>query len=302
MGFFLSNLSFFSLPVRASLVGVRRFSDVNSRINFVPPLENNAKIVLPISMGPYAQERRANKYSQSIEGILSATGDMLSSGKVASVDVICTAGLHHMYWPKEKIETIENFFFERHQEQLERQSAVYTWDNWLGAVGHQKYEESLSAVEAASLPNSEWYKLMVRTYRSTKDHKGLEKSLQYQREEYAAISLMSQYSNIVYFGQISPAWSYLYQIFQEKGIAAFTKAHINEMTIPKKTINMGDANIAAKLVIGMAHTVLSDRGLSDKSKHEIAANLISLCRTYTPSTLDTGDVQVDGTVGPGCKR
>ncbi|MDA0698058.1 MAG: hypothetical protein O2793_16880 [Proteobacteria bacterium] len=252
---------------------------------FIPTLTKDSKVIIPISMTRYDGDSVKRKnYDQEISSLLTYTANRLEKGELGSVDIISTSGLQKINWNNDKANEIEKHFMETHKEMLKKQTKVYTWDGLIEKLGTTAYANNYDLIKLASEATSSWYNLMLRTSESTNVNSSFEKSLEYQRREYAAIlSMKSIYSHIAYMGKISPAWSYLYQQYNELPI--FTRIAIDKIK-NKSEITATDANACINMIFNNIEGILVNENFSMKDKKRLADMVSSLFRTYMPREND----------------
>lgn len=123
---------------------------------------------------------------------------------------------------------------------------------------------------------------MVKTHHSVKMSSDLEKSVEYQRREYAAIILMSQYSHLVYVGQISLAWAYMYHIFDKLELPLFTRVVFEDYARNDSVIGIGraDAGQTVKLILSNIEQTLTNQNFPNKEKEKLVNAGLSLFYAY----------------------
>lgn len=253
-------------------------------IHFVPNLIDNARLIIPISYARYdgnIEKRMA--YDRDISTLLSYTAHLLSEKKIESVDVLATGGLQAINWGIEKTHEIESHFLTTHQLLLSLQTKVYTWDDWIEEKGVEIFQKSYMRVVSDSSCSTEWYNLMVKTHEKSSTSNDLLKSLEYQRKEYAAILLMTNYTNLAYLGHISQAWSFLYHKYHNEGAPIFTRVASNVGTLKEK-IKKSDASHTVRMMLSNLEDTLASENFPNSEKEILIENAISLFYTYRPKS------------------
>jgi len=252
---------------------------------FIPILPKASKVIIPISMTRYDGDSIKRKhYDQEISSLLIYAANCLEKGELKSVDIISTSGLQKINWGNDKADEVEEHFMKTHKEMLSKQTKVYTWDGLIEKLGITAYSNNYELIKSASGITSTWHELMLKTREMTNVNSSLEKSLEYQRREYAAIlSMKSIYSHIAYMGKPSPAWSYLYQQYDELPI--FTRIAIDKKK-NKSEITATDANACMNIIFNNIEGILVNENFSIKDKKRLADMVSSLFRTYIPREND----------------
>lgn len=255
---------------------------------FVPVLPKEAKVIIPISMTRYDGDlSKRRHYDQEISALLSYTASCLKKGDLNSVEVISTAGLQRINWGSEKTQEIEAHFLTTHQAMLSQQTHVHTWDGFTDKLGAELYATNYELIKAASAEGSLWYSLMLKTSDSVRINSDIEKSLEYQRREYASIlSMKSIYSHIAYLGKTSPAWSHLYQ--EHEGLPLFTRAIVEKIK-NKAEISTADANACVNMAFNSIEGILVNENFPKKDKVKLADMVTSLFRAYIPKEPSARD-------------
>jgi hypothetical protein len=263
---------------------------------FLPQLPKESKIILPISMTRFGEDKeKRQQYNKEIDAVLRLTAESLEAGKATSVEVLSTAGLQELNWGKEKAEEVENYFWNTHQKILGKQTKFYTWPEFINTLGKEKFEANYQLIKEASTEGTEWHNLMLMTYKSTRVNSSVEKSLEYQRKEYAAtLSMRDRYTHIAYMGNVSLSWSYLYRAYKELPI--FTRVIIEK--IPRKLkINTTEANGIIDMLSKNIAEVLTNQYISMVEKERLADIMISLAQAYVPrKNIGVDDEAVMGNI------
>ncbi len=250
-------------------------------VRFMPVLNKDSRIIIPISMTRYdSTPDKIKKYDERIAEILTYTAEKLDSGDIASVEVVSSAGLQEINWGKEKSYEIDKHFFKTHKEILSMQSAFYTWHEFIDKIGENKVEKNYELIKSESLPTSRWHYLMVKSQKTISLDATLEHSLEYQRKEYGLIlSLAGLYTNIAYYGFISPAWAYLYKVHALENLPTFTQITLEKFN-NYKYIKKGKSESTVDIVIGSVHEALASSELSANEKEKLYESIESLMYTY----------------------
>lgn len=265
------------------------------RVRLIPQLEKDAKIILPISMTRYVgDKKKRQQYDKEINALLRFTAESLKQERVGAVEVLSTTGLQEINWGKERADEIENYFMGTHQSLLARQTRVHTWEGFVDLLGRKNFEDNYQLIKAASTEGTIWHNQMLRTYRSVKVVSDIEKSLEYQRREYAVIlSARERYTHMAYMGRTSLAWSYLYRAY--KNVPIFARVSIEKIsanseadfTEPDNSIEtLWDNTISA---INEVAKILNDVNVPASKKDKFIDNITSLLQTHAPSTYKQGD-------------
>jgi hypothetical protein len=256
----------------------RSFSSSTNKVltvQLTPELPREAKVVIPVSMIRY--ERNREEFDRELSELFQHTASQLAMDKIESVHVIATTALHEN-WSKDKIAQVDNHFLKTHKKILERQTGFFLWDEWINQHGKDVHEEYYQEILGLSKEESEWYKLMVKTHSQVAASENLETSLKYQRQEYAAIRLMaSYYTDLVYMGRISPAWSYLYEAYPR--LPRFVKAIIKA---PLRQVKKFDSSFAVENILMQVENVVSSPNFPPNEKEKLIDVCQALFRTYGP--------------------
>lgn len=258
----------------------------HSLIRFDPEFfSRDARVIIPISFSRYVVDgkisaKRATEYDHFLSALFERTSFFLDAGIIASVDVLATGDLQRINWSDSLADSIEQHFFEVHQDLLLRQSNAYKWSQWITLQGNQVFEKAYQEIVSQSQPGSHWYNLMGKTHESVKISGEIELSLEYQRREYAAISLMSKYTHLVYPGRISTAWAYLYN--KCNGLPIFSQVKL-ETTNSNSYIDSYDVDHTTRMLLSNVKQVLTSRNFPPKSKEAFIDEIIGLIYTYQSS-------------------
>ena len=268
----------------SSQIGSMSSTQDSYTARFIPTLTESAKVIIPISMTRYDGDSVKKKhYDQEITSLLTYTANSLDRNALARVDIISTSGLQKINWDSEKADQIEEHFMSTHKVMLSKQSNVYTWDDLITKLGDLKYSNNYELVKSASETKSTWHELMLKTGKSIDVNSSIEKSLEYQRREYAAIlSMSSIYSHIAYMGKPSPAWSYLYQKYD--GLPLFTRIVIDKIK-NKSRITATDVNACTNMIFNNIEGILVNENFSIQDKNRLADMVLNLFRTYLPKEI-----------------
>jgi hypothetical protein len=159
---------------------------------------------------------------------------------------------------------------------LKKQTNFYTWESFIERLGKENLEKNLEIIKNSSPPKTELYKLMIKGFNTIRIKSSLEESLQYQRLEYAAIlSMAGHFSHILYPGDISFAWSYLYSLFSDKKLPIFTRAVIEKKDM-QSIVSSTEANYLVKTVTKSAEEILTNENFPPKERRELRDRLFKL--------------------------
>lgn len=262
---------------------------------FVPKLLRDSKLIIPISMGRYSLgEKKKIEYDEMLSSLFIYTENLLREGAVKSVDILSTAGLQRINWNDAQVEEVEAHFFQRHERLLSSQSNFYRWDEWINKQGKVRFEKCYQEITKKSAKGTEWYNLMVKTHENTKMSVDLERSLEYQRREYAAIVLMDNYTHLAYAGYISLAWSYLYHVMHDDiTLPVFTRVNFEKKSKPESLISIADASHTTKIILNMIEQTLTSPSFPNEEKIKLTDTSMSLFYAYTPKRAKIEPLQLD---------
>jgi hypothetical protein len=260
----------------------RKLSSSALKAKFVPELPQKSRSIIAISMARYEGEiSQREQYDREIVALLEHSAHALERGHIASVDVVSAAGLPNT-WGKEKSKEIEDHFFTTHRNLLEKQTGFYTFSQLIQKLGPEKFSKCMDSVEASSGHGSEWFKNMEKTYESTRVRSGLDHSLLYQRTEYAAILAMSGvYSNIIYMGNLSLGWAYLYKQYENEDLPIFTRAAV-EKIFKKSQISTAEAEYKVESILREVENILTNEQFPIKQKSKLINSGTSFFYAYSP--------------------
>jgi hypothetical protein len=254
-----------------------------------PVLSRESKVILPISMTRYdGDKEKREQYDKDIDALLRFTAEGLETGRIGRVEVLSTAGLQELNWNKEKAKEIEDYFMSAHHKMLEKQNEVHTWDGFISKVGKEKFESNYQLIKTASIEGSVWHGMMLKTHKAIKINSDIEKSLECQRRKYAAIlSMKGMYTNVVCMGNMSLAWSYLYQEYQDLPV-------FNRVILEKIKKKVGISTVEADAIVSMIsrniEDVLTNENFPKKVKRKLAERGTSLFQAYVPRSDQNDDV------------
>lgn len=252
-------------------------------VNFSPDLEEGCKIVIPVSMGRYnLSDKKRKEYDDLINILLKHTAHLLRLGFLSRVDVLSTADLQRINWDDRLTDEIEQHFFDTHKDLLAQQSKKYKWREWIEEKGRDTFEENYKLITKKSMEGTEWHDLMVNTHHSVSISSSLEKSLEYQRREYAAVMLMKAYDRLIYSGPISLAWSYMYHQFAEGELPIFTKAIFDNYYKDKSVISVADAGHSIRILLANIEQTLTSPNFPKAEKEKLISGGMSLFYAYKP--------------------
>ncbi len=265
--------------VRSCGLFYRPFSSKQQKtlhLQLVPELSTDAKIVIPISMTRY--EKNREQFDKELSVLFRFTAEQLAENAIESVDVIATTALHED-WPESKITEIDNHFMKTHEKALAKQTHFFLWNDWMKRFDQSLHQKQYEEIVKLSEEGSEWYKLMVKTHANASISNDLTTSLRYQRQEYAAIRSMTGYSDLVYMGSISPAWSYLYELYQN--LPRFVKASIRSQASLLSTF---DSSQTVKLVLSLIEQTVTNPSIPPQEKVKLKEYAICLFHAHIPDS------------------
>lgn len=269
----------------AALSGIRLASSGRNEVFFDAYFSRNSRIIIPVSFSRYAPRdgdisvKRAKEYDIFLNEIFERTAYLLQSGSVARVDILATGEVQRVYWNTALANKIEQHFLSTHANILSKQSNVYTLDQWIDMKGRNIFEERYRHIVSASKEGSEWYDLMLSTYSDLKDsNSNLEQSLAFQRIEYAAMSLMNEYTHLVYAGPISIGWSYLYTKYQD--VPIFSQVNIKKIDTDSQHIPSYDAEQTTQILLSNIKQVLTNSQFPPDKKIRLIKSCLALCYTH----------------------
>lgn len=252
-------------------------------VNLTPQIIANKKIVIPVSMGRYdISAKKTKEYDYMLSALFTCISEKLKTGEISSVDVISTCELQGINWNNDTIKKIETHFYQTHKAALQEQTNFFTWNNWIDTKGREEYQDYYNLVLQKSDYETEWYDLMVRTHGGVSLDTNLENSLEYQRQEYAAILLMQSYDYLVYTGSISLAWSYLYRLFPQNKLPVFVKAEFSKTKKANSIASQADAMHTTKMILTMIEQTLTSSNFPEEEKKKIIDRGMSLFYAYEP--------------------
>lgn len=256
------------------------------KVSFIPRITSGSKIIVPISMGRYViNEKKKKEYDEILESLFSQMAYLLDTQQVNSVDILSTAGLQRINWDKGLVEKVEAHFLNRHNTLLEKQSNCYKWEEWIEEQGNNIFENNYQFIKQKSQEGTEWHKLMVKTHQNVEMSSDLNRSLEYQKREYAAIMLMNGYDNLVYPG-ISPiGLSYMYHALRTP-LPTFTRANFEKNSKNESVISVADASHTTKIIVNMLEDTLASQNFPIKEKERIIDKSMSLFYAHGPKTAE----------------
>ncbi len=272
----VASLAFYSQVSGGSTLGVR----------VTPALPHAGKIIIPISMGRYdppaslkeeTRQRAIVRYDEEIKTLLEYTADYSSGRDGREVVVLSTAGLQKINWGEEKANAIGAHFLSQHPDLLKRQSHHYTWEQFI-RLDEAKFAESYDRVLKESGEGTEWYQHMLQTHKRVRMSDNLEKSLEYQRKEYATTLLISHlgFSHLLYTGPISAGSAYMHKNLDLK--FTFIQATITKVKKDEKIDHT--AGVAVKFTLDSMRTLLTDSRVPPKDKAELEEHAQNLLYVY----------------------
>ncbi len=236
--------------------------------------------LVPISFSRYLKGKEAiASYDKDLKLVFESMAGMLKTGKIARVDVLLTGGLQKINWPISKCDEIDEYFLKTHKDSLKELSNFYRWDEFIDkTLGREEFEKNLDLVTSKSMEGSPWHELMCKTFDGVESKGTLQKSIEYQRTEYALIvSSADLYTYMPYLGKISPAWSYITHDFKmpdfcriliEKNIKDLSKFEVD------KSINTA---------LTMTELIFSNPKFPENEKIKFFENMKILAKTYLPN-------------------
>ena len=253
------------------------------RVKIRPELTKDSRVIMPISMARYdGNPGQMAQYDKEIDILLKYTAESIAAGNMRSVEIISAAGLQKINWGDEKSKSIEEHFFKTHAKLLGRQTKVYTWESLIETLGKDVFNRYYQDIVKRSSPGTEWYKLMLKPLRNSKLNLDKDSSLEYQRLEYAAMrSMQKKYTNILYMGNISLAWAYLYKVYEEENLPIFTRAVVEKVQ-PKVNISHAEAvNLVRSITLSVEEVILNER-FPLKQKMKLVDDLMGLIYAHSP--------------------
>lgn len=271
------------------------FTNHPYKIRLLPGLLVKPSIIIPISMSRYSSDnpKKVEQYDREIHALLQFTANHLQNGQIKRVDVVSAAELQALDWGEEKAKRAEEHFLNIHQDLLQRQSGVYTWSQLVAELGQSVFQACYLSVKEASREGMEWYELMIKSWKSVRMCGSLEKSLEYQRREYATILAMhGRYSNLLYIGNLSLAWAYLYKYFRDRDLPIFTRVIVEKPSL-RREIGIGEAQYAVQLVIRNIEDMLTNPNFPPQEKQRLIDLGMTLFYTYSPKIIeDSGEIHL----------
>ena len=272
-----------SLFKTIALGGVRLTSSGQNSVRFDPYFSEDSRVIIPVSFSRYVVKddlsaKRATEYDNFLSTIFNRTAYLLRSGSVARVDVLATGEVQRVHWNDVLANKVEQHFLNTHANILSKQSKVYTLDQWIDMKGRDIFEERYRRIVSESTEGSEWYDLMLRTHNDLKDtSSSIEQSLAFQRIEYTAMSLMSEYTHLVYAGPISIGWGYLYKKYT--GIPTFSQVSVEKIDNAKHMPSYESEQIARIVLAGVKQVLTNPQFPPDK-KERLINSCIALCYAH----------------------
>lgn len=258
----------------------------NNSVTFQPYLKEKSKLILPISLSRYNVDKQVTKaFDMSLDKILQKTSLLLKMGYIDQVDILTTADLQKVNWSSELADKYENHFLNKHAKVLGEQSAVYKWNEWIDLIGRNLYQQTYLDVCEKSSEGTSWYYFMLDTFNKLKSETSLKASLDYQRQEYAAILLMDNYDHIVYPGNITIAWAYLYYIYN-KQTPLFTKVINNNLPTLFEVNAPHDFNHSIEMILSNVENTLLSANFPKIGKEKLVYSLQKLIFAYASNPKD----------------
>jgi len=211
----------------------------------------------------------------------------LETGEITKVDILSTAGLQRINWDSELAEKVESHFLKEHEVLLGKQSNCYKWEEWINKQGDDMFEKHYCDIKQRSAKGTKWYDLMIKTHENVGMSSDLDKSLEYQRREYAAIRLMEDYDQLIYTSHISLAWSYLYHVFNDAKLPIFTRANFDKQQTERCAISAADASHTTRIIVSMIEQTLTNLNFPKKEKGKIINMSTSLFYAYEPKFIES---------------
>lgn len=267
--------------VRSCSLFYRPFSSKQQKtlhLQLIPQLSTDAKIVIPVSMTRY--EKNREQFDKELSTLFRFTAEQLTENTIESVDVIATTALHED-WPESKITEIDNHFMKTHEKALAKQTHFFLWNDWIQRFDKSLHQKQYEEIVKLSEPGSEWHKLMVNTHANASISNDLTTSLRYQRQEYAAIRSMTEYSDLIYMGPISPAWAYLYELYQN--LPRFVKASIRSQA---SQLSNFDSSQTIKLALIVIEETVTNASIPRQEKEKLKKYALSLFHAYMPDSSE----------------
>ena len=238
------------------------------------PLKPDANVVIPVSMVRYDKDK--GRFDTELSAFFRCIAEKIDQKEIKSVDVLSTTALHED-WHQDKITKIDNHFFDTHAKMPNSRMRFLRWNDWMSLERKQLHRKYYEEVLALSKEGSLWYNLMLETHKTVSISADLNVSLNYQRQEYAAIRTMSDYTDLIYMGHVSAAWAHLYRIDPE--IPRFVRAFIQTQISPVKNY---EADAAVKMASTLIEQIVSSPNFPIKQKENLQKICYTLFSTYIP--------------------
>jgi hypothetical protein len=258
--------------------------EVKKHIYLSPSIHDGAKLVLPISMGRYGiSEAKTEEYDEHLYYLFKHTAGLLLSGNISSVDIISTVDLQRINWDDQFADKIEAHFWNTHKEILGKQSNFYTWNKWIDDRGRDKFEANCAIVADRMQTDKTWKNCVIETHQSAAISVDLEKSIEYQKQEYAAIMLMD-YDYMVYMGSISSAWAYTYRALSGYHLPQFIQAKVESFRNPILTTNIANADSSEKILMSALENTIMNKSFPQNRKEALIKKCQDIIYIYGSDT------------------
>lgn len=252
----------------------------NRLVTFSPWPKKGSKLILPISVSRYQNDRDA--YDSELDAMLTSTAKALAEEKVQSIDVLITGELcKHL--PKQEIEELDSHFLTTHRYLLSKHTGSYRLNEFLEAkIDKNKLEANLKKVTEDSAEGTPWYKCMLKMHHKIKTKSGLEDSLRYQRMEVAITkSMAGLYTHMCYLGFAPDFMTYLYQQYSSESIPLFVRITVDKKQLEiKPFVTKAEASIITRHVTLLLEEVLTNDKFPNKEREKLISNCTNLIRLY----------------------
>ncbi len=265
---------------------IRFSSEVSSKtpiVRFDPNFPKDSKIIMPISFSRYLLNgefsiKRAKEYDSFLNTIFQKTAYLLKCNLISSIDILSTGDHQRICWDNNLTNRVEQHFLNTHEAILSQQSNILTLNQWISRKGEDIFNKRYERITIESLEGTNWYDLMLKTHSTLKMSGSIEKSLEYQRKEYAAMSLMNEYTHLVYTGSISIAWAYLYQKYDN--VPIFSQARVERSDNVGSYNDICDSEPTTKTLLVMIKDILASSKFPPDKKESLANSCMGLFYAY----------------------
>lgn len=182
-------------------------------------------------------------------------------------------------------------FLKQHHEYLAGFHIV-RWKEFIHSKTSDRFEFYLKEIHSKSQPHSHFYLKMKKTWeKCLSANQSLEASIEYQREEYAAVLCMQEFDHLFYPKRITNGLAYLYNHFSVKipqyhhikisEIKTVTQdelfANLNLLSVHKEKQHV---HIAFRGLLENMSVLLASKELSDKAKYIFAQEAENMLLTH----------------------